>query len=77
MCTNYKQQKFDFNSYLSRLKLTLSLEQITMAYFCYCSTSQYLCVPEQSDAETDRDVVERVEAHQAHQQILQDNLRRV
>lgn len=43
---------------------------------CYCRRSQYLCVPEQSDAETDHDVVERVEAHHAHQQILQDNLRR-
>lgn len=35
-----------------------------------------LSLPEQSNAETDRDVVERVEAHHAHQQILQNNLRR-
>lgn len=37
----------------------------------------YKCVsvPEQSNAETDHDVVERVEAHHAHQQILQDDLK--
>lgn len=33
-------------------------------------------VPEKSNAETDHDVVERVEAHHAHQQILQDDLKR-
>lgn len=32
------------------------------------------CVPEQPDAKTDHHVVERVEAHHAHQQILQNNL---
>lgn len=29
--------------------------------------------PEQSDAQTDSDVVQGVEAHHAHQQILQDD----
>lgn len=38
---------------------------------CVC-----VCLPEQPDAETDRDVVERVKAHHAHQQILKDDLRR-
>lgn len=32
------------------------------------------CVPEQPDAKTDHHVVEGVEAHHAHQQILQNNL---
>lgn len=34
------------------------------------------CVPEQPDAETDHHVVERVKAHHAHQQVLQNNLQK-
>lgn len=40
-------------------------------YACVCV---YLCLPEQPYAETDHHVVEGVEAHHAHQQVLQDNL---
>ncbi len=49
-----------------------SISVIAVGLFvCVC-----VCVPEQADADTEHDVVERVEAHHAHQQILQDNLRR-
>lgn len=39
----------------------------------YC-TSRCVRLPEEPDAETDHHVVEGVEAHHAHQQILQNNL---
>lgn len=34
------------------------------------------CVPEQPDTKTDHHVVERVKAHHAHQQVLQNNLQK-
>lgn len=40
------------------------------------AVSLCVCVPEQPDAKTDHDVVEWVETHHAHQQILQNNLQR-
>lgn len=43
--------------------------------FCVIAECVAVCLPEQPDAETDRDVVERVKAHHAHQQILKDDLR--
>lgn len=40
-------------------------------YTCMCVC---VCLPEQPDAETDHHVVEGVEAHHAHQQVLQNHL---
>lgn len=66
----------DVHKLLKKQKSSILIYSMFETWSRHHSSSQCLRVPEQPDAKTDHHVVERVEAHHAHQQILQNNLRR-